>query len=80
MIILKNQYQVKVIIKGGGRKKGNIIAKLEQLNGLIFKSIIQRRRHKRRKRRKNVETKHKEQMKMLSGLTNILGNLADAKK
>lgn len=45
--------------RGGGRKKGNIIAKLEQLNGLIFKSIIQRRRHRRRKRRVNVETKNR---------------------
>lgn len=40
----------------------------------------QKKTKKEKEERKRAETMHKEQMKMLSGLTNILGKLPDAKK
>lgn len=48
---------------------------------LIFRSSDnQKKTKKEEEERKRAETMHKEQMKMLSGLTNILGKLPDAKK
>lgn len=40
----------------------------------------QKKTKKEEEERKRAETMHKEQMKMLSGLTNILGKLPEAKK
>lgn len=65
----------------GKRKHHRTTGATQLIDFLKYTCIIQRNEKKTKKEeedRKHAETMHEEQMKMLSGLTNLLGKLADA--